>query len=301
MKDLCLRNLLLAFLVLLMVLPSISKSADRLSVYTVNYPLQYFAERIGGERIDVHFPAPQDVDPAFWVPNVETVGAYQKADLIILNGANYAGWVGKVSLPRLRIVDTSSEFADRLITENEEVTHNHGPGGEHAHSRTAFTTWLDFNQAIQQAEAILKALQRKQPDDSIIFAENFTRLEQDLQALDTEMLSLAAKVTDGKLIASHPVYQYLARRYRLELSVMNWEPDEFPGQEQWQLFSQMLQQQPARSMLWEAKPAEKTAQKLSETGVSILVFAPCMNVPDEGDFLVVMQQNVENLKKIHTK
>lgn len=299
MRDVRLRNLLLTCVVLLMAFPSMSKSADKLSVYTVNYPLQYFAERIGGERIDVHFPAPMDVDPAFWMPDVETVGAYQKADLIILNGANYSGWVSKVSLPRLRMVDASATFSDKLITEDKEVTHNHGPGGEHAHTGTAFTTWLDFSQAAQQAEAILKALQRKQPDDSAFFAENFAKLEQDLQALDTEMLSLAEKVTDRKFIASHPVYQYLARRYQLELSVMTWEPDELPGQAQWQLFSQRLQQQPARVMLWEANPMEKTAQKLSAMGVSIQVFAPCMNVPDEGNFLTVMQKNVESLKELN--
>ena len=28
------------------------------------------------------------------------------------------------------------------------------PGGDHSHSGTAFTTWLDFSQAAQQAEAI---------------------------------------------------------------------------------------------------------------------------------------------------
>ena len=29
-----------------------------LSVFVVNYPLQYFAERIGGEHVEVVFPAP---------------------------------------------------------------------------------------------------------------------------------------------------------------------------------------------------------------------------------------------------
>ena len=76
---------------------------------------------------------------------------------------------------------------------------------------------------------------------------------------------------------------------------MNWEPDVFPGQDQWQRFSQMLEQQPARSMLWEARPLDKTEQKLSGEGVSVVVFVPCMNVPGEGDFLSVMQQNVKNL------
>jgi zinc transport system substrate-binding protein len=57
------------------------------TVYTVNYPLTYFTERIGGEHARVIFPAPPDVDPAFYAPNTAIVRKYQKADLIILNGA----------------------------------------------------------------------------------------------------------------------------------------------------------------------------------------------------------------------
>jgi ABC-type Zn uptake system ZnuABC Zn-binding protein ZnuA len=74
-------------------------------VYTVNYPLQYFAERIGGDRVDVRLPAPADVDPAYWSPGAETVAAYQGADLILLNGAGYAQWVQRASLPRAQRVD----------------------------------------------------------------------------------------------------------------------------------------------------------------------------------------------------
>jgi hypothetical protein len=49
-------------------------------------------------------------------------------------------------------------------------------------------------------------------------------------------------------------------------------------------------------MLWEAGPLEQTTLKLQDLGISVVVFAPCMNVPEKGDFLTVMQQNVENLK-----
>ncbi|RLA05886.1 MAG: zinc ABC transporter substrate-binding protein, partial [Gammaproteobacteria bacterium] len=64
---------------------------------TVNYPLAYFAERIGGEQVEVGFPVPADVDPAFWSPAADAVAAYQAADVIILNGATYAKWVPKVT------------------------------------------------------------------------------------------------------------------------------------------------------------------------------------------------------------
>ena len=42
-------------------------------IYAVNYPLKYFAERIGGDLFQVEFPAPGDVDPAFWNPDADTI------------------------------------------------------------------------------------------------------------------------------------------------------------------------------------------------------------------------------------
>jgi zinc transport system substrate-binding protein len=48
-------------------------SSDKLVIYTVNYPLKYFAERIGGEHAEVVFPAPAGVDPAYWMPERKTI------------------------------------------------------------------------------------------------------------------------------------------------------------------------------------------------------------------------------------
>jgi hypothetical protein len=39
------------------------------------------------------------------MPDTETIAAYQAADLILINGADYAKWTTKVSLPRSRLVD----------------------------------------------------------------------------------------------------------------------------------------------------------------------------------------------------
>ena len=114
-----------------------------LNIHVVNYPLQYMAERIGGKQVAVTFPAPADEDPATWKPSADQVSAYQQADLILLNGAGYAKWIDKVSLPASRMVNTGGSGQDHLIALNEDTTHTHGPTGQHAHSGFAFTTWLD--------------------------------------------------------------------------------------------------------------------------------------------------------------
>ena len=60
------------------------------TVYTVNYPLQYCAQRIAGDTLTVVFPMTVDEDPAYWKPAPQIIQAYQNADLILLNGADYA-------------------------------------------------------------------------------------------------------------------------------------------------------------------------------------------------------------------
>ena len=125
------------------VAPVAEETTDTLVIYTVNYPLAYFAETIGGDLVEVVFPAPADQDPAYWSPDADTIAAYQAADLILLNGAGYAKWVDRATLPSSRLVDTGAAFADRLIEMESVTTHSHGPEGEHEHGGWAFTTWLD--------------------------------------------------------------------------------------------------------------------------------------------------------------
>ena len=201
---------LVGFLAIVAQFATAAVADEQLRIYTVNYPLQYFAQRIAGDDAEVIFPAPGDIDPAFWKPDVQTVGAYQGADLILLNGANYAKWINRVSLPRRRLVNTSAGFADNYIDSGSGMAHSHGGGEAHAHAGVAFTTWLDFRQSLRQADAIRQAIIRKRPQLQAQADENFARLESDLLALDAELESIVAARQEQALLASHPVYQYLA-------------------------------------------------------------------------------------------
>ena len=172
---------------------AVADTGGPLSVYAVNYPLQYFAERVGGTAVRVSLPVPADADPAFWKPGPEQIAAYQAADLILLNGGSYAKWVDRASLPASRTVDTSASFADRLIRSAGDVTHRHGEQGVHDHGDVAFATWLDPLQAIAQARTVRDALVRLRPDNAREFNQRFESLETDLLALDAHLVSLGSK------------------------------------------------------------------------------------------------------------
>ncbi len=273
-------------------------AAAPINIYTVNYPLKFFAESIANKHASVALPMPTDIDPAFWSPEAENIVKLQKADLILINGANYAKWLPKVSLPLFKLVNTSSEFRDAYITIESTIKHQHGTGGEHSHGGTAFTTWLDFSLAIQQAKAIFNAVSRKKPNLKSAFEENLIPLQKALLDLDNELTQIGISLEGEAIIGSHPVYPYLKRRYHLNLKSVHWEPEEAPSESQWQLLQQLQQTHPAKWMLWEGEPAPETVAKLETLGIKSIVFSPCANAPKTGDFLSIMRENVARLKTI---
>jgi len=289
-----------ALITLWMIIGAAPVAAEqKLTVSVTNYPLSYFTERLAGELLELNFPAGRGGagDPAFWKPTLGQIVQMQQSDLIIINGASYEKWLAAVSLPRSRILDTSAGFKESLIYEQEQATHRHGPAGEHSHRGLAFTTWLDFELAVLQVNAIAKRLSVKLPGHKQAIARNLEALTADLGALHQQMEQLARKVGDQPLLVSHPVYQYLAKRYGLNIHSVHWEPEVMPPDSEWGALSKLLNTHAATSMLWEDKPIEETAKQLAAIGVRSIVFKPAGNGEANTDFLAVMSANIENLRK----
>jgi zinc transport system substrate-binding protein len=286
---------LLLFLITFITSSIAENQSQNLRIYVVNYPLKYFAEGIGGEKVDVFFPAPSGTDPAYWTPSREIIKQYQQADLILLNGADYAKWINKVTLPKSKFVDTSKSFKADYIPLEDTVTHSHGLGGEHAHKGVAFTTWLDPLLAIKQAEAIKEELIKLMPGQEEYFTNNFESFKSDLDGLNNKLEKIVSPDPNKPLVASHPVYQYLTRRHNLNLKSVHWEPDEVPGPDQMKELDIILENHPAQWMIWEAEPKEETKSLLREKGIQTFVFNPAGNTPDNGDYLDVMNRNADNL------
>jgi zinc transport system substrate-binding protein len=243
-------------------------------------------------------PVPPGVDPPFWRPRIQDIAAMQQADLIFLNGANLEKWLTQATLPRLKLVDTSAGFRDRFITIENAVTHSHGPEGAHSHSGIAYTTWLDFDLASRQAEAVARAMALKRPAQQRDINEKLAGLTNDLEALDKELKVLTATKPDLPLMGSHPVYQYLARRYGLKLRAVHWEPDTMPAETEWAELKRTLAVHKAHWMLWEAQPTTEIAARLNTLGVQSVVYDPCGSRPGTGDFMTVMRANLDNMRQV---
>jgi len=52
-------------------------------------------------------------------------------------------------------------------------------------------------------------------------------------------------------------------------------------------------------MIWQGPPLQASVDGLKTLGVASIIFDPCLNVPDQGDYMTVMRRNVDNLRKAY--
>jgi zinc transport system substrate-binding protein len=269
----------------------------RLSMYAVNYPLAYFARRIGGDAVRVVLPVPPGVDPARWQPGPEDIVAIRQADLVLLNGAGYAAWINAADLPNNRLVDTSRGFRDRLIRLDDVNT---SPGSEDVHSpgEMATYTWLDPLLAIEQARAILDALLTYRPAMENEFRSHLSLLERDLQTLDADLANAFGKVSDQGVLFSRPVYQYLERRFVPGARSLNWEPGRVPDAAALAELRALLVEYPATIMIWDSEPFAITVELLETEGLRSIAFETGANRPVTGNYLDLMHWNLANVVRL---
>lgn len=266
-----------AILAGLMLAMNAALAQDKPRIIAVNYPLQYFAERLLGDAAQVVYPVPASVDPSFWRPSIADISTIQSADLILLNGAGFATWTTKVSLPRSKLVDTSRGLEDRFI-ETASITHSHGDGGEHSHEGTASYTWLDPSLAVAQAQAIAEAIKARALAEPAAVDDRMAELAEELSALDTASRGTLQNVTDTVFIATHPRYQYLARAYGLNILALEWDAGAMPDDEQLAELEALTKESAATVLIWEAEPPAAAMDAASSLGLENVVFPP-MAVP----------------------
>jgi len=263
-------------------------------VVASNYPLYFFAREISAGTLDVVLPDIEG-DPAMWRPGPDDIALLQRADRVLLNGAGYESWLNWVTLPVERLVDTSASLHDQLIPLEHETVHQHGPAGEHSHAGNAFTVWLDPQLAIAQAGSIEEALSDLAPEHRDSHQQNLAQLQKRLEELDERQQRAFGALAQQPLLFSHPVYQYLERRYGLDGYSLHWEPDQEPGDKAWIDLGNILRDHPARIMIWEDLPLPTTATRLEAMGLTVIPYRPASNRPAAGDYFDVMAANLASV------
>lgn len=119
--------------------------------------------------------------------------------------------------------------------------HDHGHGHEHdkakghdSHGDAADGldphAWLDPQTARAWAATIAATLSARDPAHAAQYAANLAKTEQQLTALETTLRQIMAPATSQKILVFHDAYQYLERRFGLQvIGAVTIDPDRAPS------------------------------------------------------------------------
>ncbi|MEC8558504.1 MAG: metal ABC transporter substrate-binding protein [Planctomycetota bacterium] len=255
------------------------------TVFADNFPLQSFAQVMGGTEVEVNSPCLEGESAVDYRPTPEQIIEIQDASLILLNGAEFANWTANASLPGSRTIITANAFRDQWLESthhhHHDHDHQHGPEGEgvHDHAHWASHTWLDPNLAREQAAAAAAGMQNRLPGVSTV---GIRARAEDLMAELGALADQAALIRGLELppiIGSEPVYEYLASACGLDLHEADWHWNEPTPHDGMESLRNLVLATGARHLLVPSAPTAERLEVLRELGLEPVLVMPLANPP----------------------
>ena len=144
------------------------------------------------------------------------------------------------------------------------------------------------------------------PDGQGVLALNgeiysFQSLRAELETLDATTQAALAGLKDVAIIATHPRYQYFAKRYGLTVSALEWEAGAAPNASEVADLAALMEQTGAQMLIWEAAPPAEALAMASDLGLKNIVFPPLAQSVDGRDYLQVFEEAVAKMSEVNTQ
>ena len=107
---------------------AVQADMKKITVLASFYPLYDFTRNIGGDRINVELLVQDGAEPHDWDPSIRDINDMQEADMIIINGLGFEGWVDNFSEINIdtKMVDASEGIVALDAGSDEHGDEEHG-------------------------------------------------------------------------------------------------------------------------------------------------------------------------------
>lgn len=273
---------------------------EGLQVLAGFYPLEWAAERVGGDRISVEALTPPGGEPHDLELAPRDVASVEDADLLVyLAGFQPALDEAADTAGGDHVWDAGSA-ADLLAGEAHDEAAE-GTDDDHEDDVDDPHFWLDPVRLADVGDALADRLTELDPEGADTFTANAAALRSDLEALDAELRAGLADCAVDTLVTAHDAFGYLAERYGLEVvGISGLSPSQEPTATQLAAISRLVAERGVTTVYTEALVDPAVAETVaSEAGVRTAVLDPVEGLTDESpgeDYLEVMRANLATLQ-----
>ena len=313
-----------------------AETRPSITVVASIYPMQYFAERIGGDRVQVVALVPPGVEGHTFELTPSDLLRIAEADVVAMNGLELEPWLERaleslgddLTAVVVEAADAASALAyvdhadDAGHDDHDDSGHAHEDDGGHAHADDAGHddheddggpahahgeldphVWQDPLRAISQAERIADALISKDPAGEETYRANLADLTGDLQTLHAEFEAGLSSCRQREFVTSHAAFGYLALRYNLEqVTVYGLSPGSDPSPQRLAGIADRIRDAELAAVLVEPVLSGESERVLAEeTGAEILAVHALDGLTfdelaEHGDYFGLMRDNLRSLR-----
>lgn len=183
------------------------------------YPLKYFTEAIGGDKVDVFSIIPDGSDAHSFDPKPMDLKDLNNTDIFVYNGLGMEEWIDSI-LNTLEGTDVKKVEASNGIVAlsaigDDKHGHEHEEEGDHNHGGSDPHVWLSLTDAIVQAENIKNALTQVDQENKDYYEENYNNLVKEFTSLKDEYLLKFDSISNKNFVTGHAAFGYLCRDFGL--------------------------------------------------------------------------------------
>ena len=304
-----------------------SSSKDgKLAVMASFYPLQYLAEKIGGEHVSVTSLTPDGAEPHDLELSPKMVDSLSSADAVVyLAGFQSAVDEAIEQQAPKTVIDVSSAAelveagtdANHPAEEEEEGTdeaqsgeteaHDHDheghdhEGHDHHHGMSADPHfWLDPTRMAKAATLVGDKLAEADSAHADVYKANAKALADELNTLSDTLVTKTSSCKVKTFVTAHTAFGYLADRTGLtQVGISGLDPESSPSPARLAEIAQIAKEQGVTTIFTEALIDPKVAQTLADDlGITTAVLDPIESQTDASkDYAATMNSNIDALTK----
>ena len=291
-----------------------SSKDDKLTVMASFYPLQYLAEKIGGEHVSVTSLTPEGAEPHDLELSPKMVDSLSSADAVVYLAGFQSAVDEAIEQQAPKTVIDVSSAADLIEagsdanhpSEDEDEATDEAQSGEteaheHDHDMSADPHfWLDPTRMAKAATLVGDKLAEADSAHADAYKANAKALAEELNTLSDTLVTKTSNCKVKTFVTAHTAFGYLADRTGLtQVGISGLDPESSPSPARLAEIAQIAKEQGVTTIFTEALIDPKVAQTLADDlGITTAVLDPIESQTDASkDYTATMNSNIDALTK----
>lgn len=257
--------------IFLLLLLSPALLAEPIRIVTSVEPLKTFAEKIGGDLVEVTSLVRPGYNPHTYDLSAQQIMGLSNADLYIRTGVPFeSAWMERIhsANPSMMMVDAREGLALLMLQSHEHEHHHHHQNEKNKGSLVAGETdphiWTDPVRARQMAQNIMQAMVQFSPSNENTFKANLAEFIREIEQLDSDIRASLSMSDNRKFLVFHPAWGYFADRYGLEQVAIEYQGKE-PGAKAVARIISMAQKEGIRVIFVQPQFDQRLARQIADS------------------------------------